>query len=326
MQLSASLGIGLLLCVIGCDAPAPAATSAETTTAPPGEHFTLPALRRARRTRHRHRGDPTPPPAPPSDVFELVRYAAPLGDNVAYVTPVRPSPDGARRPGLIWLSGGFRWSLGAHMWTPGPPENDQSATAFLAPDLVLMRPALRGVNGNPGDVECFVGEVDDVLAAAEYLATRPDVDPARIYLGGHSTGGTLALLAAESSARFRAVVALGAAPDARGYGEPRCIPSDATTAEAELRAPALYLHEIRTPTVVAEGALGSWSRTYPALEAQRGTAPVTILSVPGLDHRTLVRPACLALLEAIRADTASDTTFSLRSEAILRHAAPPPAP
>ena len=60
------LGVGALLWLCGCDAPAPAATPAETAAAPPREHFTLPALRRARRTHHRHRGDPTPPPAPPS--------------------------------------------------------------------------------------------------------------------------------------------------------------------------------------------------------------------------------------------------------------------
>ena len=37
-----------------------------------------------------------------------------------------------------------------------------------------------------------------------FLAAQPYVDPARIYLGGHSTGGTLALLVAECSETFRA--------------------------------------------------------------------------------------------------------------------------
>jgi dienelactone hydrolase len=63
-----------------------------------------------------------------------------------------------------------------------------------------MQPALRGSNGNPGRNECLF---DVVIAAARFLRERPDVDPTGVYLGGHSTGGTLALLAAESTDLFR---------------------------------------------------------------------------------------------------------------------------
>jgi dipeptidyl aminopeptidase/acylaminoacyl peptidase len=58
---------------------------------------------------------------------------------------------------------------------------------------------LRGGNDNPGRREGFLGEVDDVLAAADHLSKLPHIDPTQIYLGGHSTGGTLALLVAECS-------------------------------------------------------------------------------------------------------------------------------
>ena len=61
-------------------------------------------------------------------------------------------------------------------------------------ESIMMFPTLRGGNTNPGAREYLLGEVDDVLAAAEHLARLPYVDPQRIYLGGHSTGGTLALL------------------------------------------------------------------------------------------------------------------------------------
>jgi len=60
--------------------------------------------------------------------------------------------------------------------------------------IAELYPALRGASGNPGKPECFLGEIDDILAAADFLARRPDVDPQRIYLGGHSTGGTMVLL------------------------------------------------------------------------------------------------------------------------------------
>ena len=46
--------------------------------------------------------------------------------------------------------------------------------------------ALRGENGQPGAFSMFYDEVEDVLAAAEYLAKLPDVDPARVFVSGHS--------------------------------------------------------------------------------------------------------------------------------------------
>ena len=60
-----------------------------------------------------------------------------------------------------------------------------------------------GRTRSPGRVEFCAGEVDDVLAAARFLATQPYVDTNRIYLGGHSTGGTLALLVSERRHRLR---------------------------------------------------------------------------------------------------------------------------
>ena len=83
---------------------------------------------------------------------------------------------------------------------PVPPQGPLRAAitaAYRRAGIVMMYPSLRGGNDNPGRREGFLGEVDDILAAAEYLARESYVDPGRIYLGGHSTGGTLAMLAAE---------------------------------------------------------------------------------------------------------------------------------
>jgi pimeloyl-ACP methyl ester carboxylesterase len=168
----------------------------------PGE-LTLPGLRKELKTTIGDgQRDATAAPEPPAGDLEKVYYDAPLGKNVAYVTPVKPGP---RRPAIVWLIGGFGFGISEEMWTPGPRDNDQSAMAFRKAGIAELYPALRGANQNPGHHECFLGEVDDVLAAAEFLAQRPDVDPRRIYLGGHSTGGTLALLAAASTTRFRTV-------------------------------------------------------------------------------------------------------------------------
>jgi uncharacterized protein len=50
--------------------------------------------------------------------------------------------------------------------------------------------------------------VDDVLAAIQHLAGRPEVDPSRLALRGSSLGGQLAIHAAARSEAVRAVVAI----------------------------------------------------------------------------------------------------------------------
>ncbi len=83
-------------------------------------------------------------------------YDAPLGRNVAYVTPVKAA---TKRPAMLWIAGGMDFGIGSETWEPAPRSNDQSARAFRERGLVLMRPSLRGSNENPGKNECFLGEV-----------------------------------------------------------------------------------------------------------------------------------------------------------------------
>ena len=107
------------------------------------------------------------PDQPPAGVLKLVTYPAPLGRNAAYVSPA--PADGKKHPAIIWLTGGFSNSIGAIAWTPGSASNDQSASGFRNAGIVMMYPSLRGGNNNPGYIETFYGEVDDVLSAAREL-------------------------------------------------------------------------------------------------------------------------------------------------------------
>ncbi len=78
---------------------------------------------------------------------------------------------------------------------------------------------LEGENDNPGQFELFYGEVDDAVAAIDYLRSVPYVDPSRIYLAGHSTGGSITLyppaakrmeeIARQTGAPFRVFIAAG---------------------------------------------------------------------------------------------------------------------
>ena len=83
---------------------------------------------------------------------------------------------------------------------------------------------LRGENGLPGSYSMFYDEVEDVLAAADALARLSYVDAGRLSVAGHSVGGTLTLLAALASNKFRAAASFSGSPDqvawSRMYLEP----------------------------------------------------------------------------------------------------------
>ena len=252
--------------------------------------------------------DRSVPEAPRTPHLELVRYAAPLGPQWAYATPVRTD---ARRPAVVYVGGGFDWGIG-DVWTPQPYENDQSGAAFQRPDLVVMYPSLRGSHDNPGRNECFLGEVDDLLAAGDYLAGRPDVDPARIYLVGHSTGGTLAMLVAAARPRFAGIFAFGPHSHA-DYGDDDCFPEGLPELELKVRSPVDYVDVIRTPTWVIEGEVDGNTAGIEWMKEYVGDAPVRFLVVPGLDHFSVLRPASDLLVEAIVSGPIVDDPWTAES-------------
>jgi TPR repeat protein/acetyl esterase/lipase len=196
-------------------------------------------------------------PSPPADLFVRSDYRNPQNHWLpGFVTP--DPKDGLRHPAILWLTGGDTNSL-SDFWTPGPESNDQSARAFREAGMVMYFPTLRGGNGGDGNKEYLLGEVDDVLAARDKLAKLAYVDPERIYLGGHSTGGTLALLAATTKPRFQAVFAFGPVARADRYS-PAIIPirfSDYDPMELKLRSPIHWLYGIGQPTYIIEGGSGT---------------------------------------------------------------------
>ncbi|WP_223164578.1 alpha/beta hydrolase family protein [Massilia rubra] len=248
-----------------------------------------------------------PIPAPPADIFKLVRYDAAPGKLGAYLTP--DPKDGKKHPAIVWMTGGDSSSIG-DVWSPSPADNDQSASAFRKAGIVMMFPSLRGGNNNPGEPEGFLGEVDDVLAAAAYLAKQPYVDPDRIYLGGHSTGGTLALLTAEISPRFRAVFAFGPVGEIGGYGGRFTSFNPADPREALLRSPARWLASVRSPVFVIEGAAGNIDSLL-AMRSATSNPHIRFVPVKGANHFSVLAPANRVIAQKILHDSGAVTNITL---------------
>jgi dipeptidyl aminopeptidase/acylaminoacyl peptidase len=86
---------------------------------------------------------------------------------------------------------------------------DFSDVALLIRDrgYLVFNPDFRGSGESQGSHEGAKGEVDDVIAAVDYLVSRGLVEDGRIGMYGQSHGAAVSMLAAERDPRIRAVVA-----------------------------------------------------------------------------------------------------------------------
>jgi dipeptidyl aminopeptidase/acylaminoacyl peptidase len=272
---------------------------------PGGAGTTLAEARKGFTTKlkKQHRAN-EPVDEPPAKVFRKVEYAAPVGKCAAYLTP--DPKDGKKHPAIVWITGGDCNTIG-DVWKPAPAKNDQTARQYREAGIVMMFPSLRGGNQNPGSEENFYGEVDDVLAAADFLAKQEYVDPSRIYLGGHSTGGTLVLLVAEVPNKFRAVFSFGPADDISGYPA-QFIPAVNTgdDREVELRSPGRWLAGIETPTFVFEGADDGNTDSLEKMARASKNPKVHFYPVKGATHFSILAPVNRLVAQKVVADTGAE--------------------
>jgi dipeptidyl aminopeptidase/acylaminoacyl peptidase len=153
------------------------------------------------------------PVKPPTGVTEI-EY--PSGELRLKAWVNRPKDEKSKYPAILFLHGGF--AFGAGDWDQTKPYRDAG--------FVVLAPMLRGENGQAGAFSYFYDEVDDVLAAAEYLSKQPYVDANRLFVAGHSVGGTMTLLAALASNRFRAAASFDGAPYWGPFTEAKDLPFD----------------------------------------------------------------------------------------------------
>jgi alpha/beta superfamily hydrolase len=249
------------------------------------------------------------PDTPTGSEFELIRYQSPAGLLAAYLTT--DPGDSQKHPAIVWITGGDNNSIG-DVWTPSDRSNDQSASAFRREGIVMMFPSQRGGNNNPGRREGFYGEVDDILAATDYLAGLPYVDPDQIYLGGHSTGGTMVMLVGACTDRFRAVFALGPVAAAAQYGGEYVYCNPNNESEMVLRSPLYWLHCMKSPMYVFEGAEnGNWDAIQNMVD-ENSNPEVQFFKVPGHDHFSVIAPLTEKLATQIVAGKIKITQQTVR--------------
>lgn len=246
-------------------------------------------------------GEKGEPETPPAGLFSLVEYSSKLGPMPAYLSNI--PKDGKQHPAVIWILGGFGNSIG-DVWSEEDPSNDQTAAVIREAGIVMMYPAQRGGNTSPGADETCYGEIDDILAAAEFLAKQSGVDPERIYLAGHSTGGTKAILAAEASNVFRAVFSLGPVAAVEDYGPEYFTFDTRNRQEFEMREPLRWLSSLTTPLYIFEGVEGNISslRQFQEAVQREGTTLVHCHELQGKDHFSGIHPVCAAIAKQILAD------------------------
>jgi dienelactone hydrolase len=241
------------------------------------------------------RNGPAPQPwspiKPPVGVRE-VKYRS--GDLRLRAWLKVPEDNTQKHPAVLFLHGGFAFD-----------KDDWDLTRpFQDAGFVVLTPMLRGENGQSGSFTLWYDEVDDVLAAAEYLSEQPNVDAGQLYVAGSSAGGTLTLLAAMVSKRFRAAASFSASPDQALLVKhaKMDLPFDKTNPrELQLRSPLAYAASFKCPVRIYYATQDHFVLTSQrtAELAKQGGLNVESVSIEG-DHGSIVPAGIKQSIEFFR--------------------------
>ncbi|TCL76027.1 alpha/beta fold hydrolase [Rhizobium sp. BK251] len=187
--------------------------------------------------------EPLKTPADADQIFYRSGYGGEL-ELVAWVSKYKRTPK--LKPAVLFLHGGNAMGIGH--WELMKP--------YIDAGYVVMMPSVRGENGQLGNFSGFYDEVSDALAAAHRLAHLPGVDGSRVFIAGHSIGGTLTMLTAMSSKRFRAATPISGNPDAFRFFDryPQDIRFDEKDPrEFQMRSALCYAESFKCPVYVMHG-------------------------------------------------------------------------
>lgn len=95
----------------------------------------------------------------------------------------------------LWSDRGYPALIYVHDGTTMTEGEMAHAETFRDAGFWVVLPTFRGENGNLGAHELLFGELEDLIAATHFTAALPEIDPARLSIFGHGTGGMLSALA-----------------------------------------------------------------------------------------------------------------------------------
>ena len=263
-------------------------------------------------------------------------YSAPAGAPYTAEDVVVTTPAGLKLTGTLTIPRGAKSKLPAVVTITGsgPEDRDEESTALkgyrpfreLADTLgrrgiAVLRLDDRGVNGSDIGPRTATSKdfADDIRAGVAYVRTRPEIDPARVALVGHSEGGMIAPMIAESDPKLRAIVLMagnaspgreilraqqvyaidsmahltGAARETALAQSARATDSLAASAPWMKffleHDPSAVARNVKTPVLILQGAT---DRQVPASEAEKlaaafragGNSRVTVRVFPQTNH------------------------------------------
>jgi dipeptidyl aminopeptidase/acylaminoacyl peptidase len=147
---------------------------------------------------------------------EEVRIAGPAGKLGGTLTI--PKNARGRLPAVVTITGSGQQDRDEYIPLAGGVRLFKELSDTLSRrGIAVLRLDDRGLGASGGDPSSSTSAdfADDIRAAVAYLRTRPDIDPDRIALAGHSEGGMIGPMIAATDPRIRAVVTL-AGPAIKG--------------------------------------------------------------------------------------------------------------
>ena len=248
---------------------------------------------------------------------EEVVVSTPAGHTLAG-TLTRPAGRG-RVPAVVTITGsGAQDRDQASPFIPGWRPFRDVADTLSRRGIAVLRLDDRGTGASTGDFASATSAdfADDVRAALAYLRARPDVDPRRIAVVGHSEGGMIGPMVAASDPALRAVV-LVAGPARTGreiihYQQRGAVERAASIPESSrdsvLAAARAELEELAT----RQPWLGFFLDHDPLPVARRVRAPVLVLH--GATDRQVEVDQAEILADAFRAGGNRDVTVRVFPE------------
>jgi alpha-beta hydrolase superfamily lysophospholipase len=264
--------------------------------------------------------------APPPD------YSAPAGAPYRAEDVRVPTPAGFALAGTLTLPTGAKGRLPAVVTITGSGPQDRDAAISIVRGyrpfrqiadtlsrrgIAVLRLDDRGTGASGGNFASATSAdfADDVRAAVAYLRTRPDIDPARIALIGHSEGGMIAPMVAATDAKIRAIALLAG----QGWTGTETSDSQLRTVWQQMGLNAAQMDSmarINTPLRDAQAAEVPWMRFWldydPLPAARRVRQPVLVLQ-GGTDWQVVPEQATV-LAAAFRQGGNRDVTLKLFPE------------